>query len=111
MCKSRPEVCRSGDERARNALPYPGAMKAARSRGTEQASTDPRDERLALTADEVLRDRAREVRAWLDDRAEEMAALLESLVAIDSENPPGRALGRCGRCSGTRSRVWICQPS
>ena len=63
----------------------------------EEASTDPRDERLALTADEALQDRAREVRAWLDDRAEEMAALLESLVAIESENPPGRALGRCGR--------------
>ncbi len=62
-----------------------------------EASTDPRDERLALTADEALHDRAREVRAWLDDRAEEMAVLLESLVAIDSENPPGRALGRCGR--------------
>ena len=35
--------------------------------------------------------------AWLDGRAEEMAALVESLVAIDSENPPGRGLGRCGR--------------
>jgi succinyl-diaminopimelate desuccinylase len=38
-----------------------------------------------------------EVRAWLDSRADEMAALVESLVAIDSENPPGRGLGRCGR--------------
>ena len=26
-----------------------------------------------------------------------MAALVEELVAIDTENPPGRALGRCGR--------------
>ena len=26
-----------------------------------------------------------------------MAALLEELVAIDTENPPGRQLGRCGR--------------
>jgi succinyl-diaminopimelate desuccinylase len=38
-----------------------------------------------------------EVRAWLESRADEMAALVESLVAIDSENPPGRGLGRCGR--------------
>jgi succinyl-diaminopimelate desuccinylase len=37
------------------------------------------------------------VHAWLEARAEEMAELLESLIAIDSENPPGRALGRCGR--------------
>jgi succinyl-diaminopimelate desuccinylase len=38
-----------------------------------------------------------EVHSWLELRAEEMAALVESLVAIDSENPPGRGLGRCGR--------------
>ena len=37
------------------------------------------------------------VLAWLEARADEMAALLEELVAIDSENPPGRALGRCGQ--------------
>jgi len=37
------------------------------------------------------------VHAWLDGRAEEMAALVESLVAIDTENPPGRGLGGCGR--------------
>jgi succinyl-diaminopimelate desuccinylase len=42
-------------------------------------------------------DRAAEVRAWLEPRADEMAALLEELVAIDTENPPGRGLGRCGR--------------
>ncbi len=42
-------------------------------------------------------DRAAAVRAWLESRADEMAALLEQLVAIDTENPPGRALGRCGR--------------
>ena len=35
--------------------------------------------------------------AWLDGRAEEMASLVESLVAIDSENPPGRGLGSCAR--------------
>jgi succinyl-diaminopimelate desuccinylase len=41
--------------------------------------------------------RAGQVQAWLDDRADEMAALLEELVALDTENPPGRGLGRCGR--------------
>jgi acetylornithine deacetylase/succinyl-diaminopimelate desuccinylase-like protein len=44
-----------------------------------------------------LMDRAAEVQAWLDGRADEMATLLEALVAIDTENPPGRDLGRCGR--------------
>ena len=34
---------------------------------------------------------------WLDARGEEMAELVAALVAIESENPPGRALGRCGR--------------
>lgn len=42
-------------------------------------------------------DRAAEVQAWLESRADEMAALLQALVAIDTENPPGRGLGRCGR--------------
>jgi acetylornithine deacetylase/succinyl-diaminopimelate desuccinylase-like protein len=37
------------------------------------------------------------VEAWLEPRADEMAALLEELVAIDTENPPGRRLGQCGR--------------
>jgi acetylornithine deacetylase/succinyl-diaminopimelate desuccinylase-like protein len=40
---------------------------------------------------------ATEVQAWLEPRADEMAALVEELVAIDTENPPGRQLGRCGR--------------
>jgi acetylornithine deacetylase/succinyl-diaminopimelate desuccinylase-like protein len=35
--------------------------------------------------------------AWLEPRAGEMAALLEELVGIDTENPPGRNLGRCAR--------------
>ena len=48
-------------------------------------------------AGEAIGERADAVRAWLEPRAEEMAALLEELIAIDSENPPGRALGRCGR--------------
>ena len=42
-------------------------------------------------------DRATEVQSWLESRADEMAALVERLVAIDTENPPGRGLGRCGR--------------
>jgi succinyl-diaminopimelate desuccinylase len=42
-------------------------------------------------------DRAGEVQAWLEPRADEVAALVEELVAIDTENPPGRLLGRCGR--------------
>lgn len=41
-------------------------------------------------------DRA-DVQAWLEPRADDMAALLEELVAIDTENPPGRGLGRCGQ--------------
>jgi succinyl-diaminopimelate desuccinylase len=36
-----------------------------------------------------------EVQAWLDEHAEEMAALVEALVRIPTENPPGRELGRC----------------
>jgi acetylornithine deacetylase/succinyl-diaminopimelate desuccinylase family protein len=40
-------------------------------------------------------DRSVEVQAWLDDRAEEMAELLEALVRVPTENPPGRELGRC----------------
>jgi succinyl-diaminopimelate desuccinylase len=35
------------------------------------------------------------VSAWLDDRADEMAALLEALVRVPTENPPGRERGRC----------------
>jgi succinyl-diaminopimelate desuccinylase len=38
---------------------------------------------------------AERVQAWLDERAEEMAALLETLVRVPTENPPGRELGRC----------------
>jgi succinyl-diaminopimelate desuccinylase len=38
-----------------------------------------------------------DVQAWLDSRADEMAVLVEELVAIPTENPPGRRLGECGR--------------
>ncbi|GAB2793463.1 M20/M25/M40 family metallo-hydrolase [Amycolatopsis magusensis] len=44
-----------------------------------------------------MTDHAAAVRAWLEPRAEEMAELLVRLVAVDSENPPGRALGRCAQ--------------
>jgi acetylornithine deacetylase/succinyl-diaminopimelate desuccinylase-like protein len=40
---------------------------------------------------------ADEVRAWLEAHADEMAELVERLVAVDTENPPGRGLGRCAR--------------
>lgn len=40
-------------------------------------------------------DRVAAVRAWLEPRTDEMAALLTKLVAVDTENPPGRGLGRC----------------
>ena len=42
-----------------------------------------------------MSDRSSVLRAWLDDRADEMAALVEALVRIPTENPPGRELGRC----------------
>jgi succinyl-diaminopimelate desuccinylase len=36
-----------------------------------------------------------QVQAWIEPRAEEMAELLATLVAADTENPPGRGLRRC----------------
>ena len=44
-----------------------------------------------------MTDHSAEVQAWLEPRTDEMAALLHQLVAINTENPPGRGLGRCGR--------------
>ena len=44
-----------------------------------------------------MTDRTADVQAWLEPRADEMAALVQDLVAVDTENPPGRHLGRCGR--------------
>jgi succinyl-diaminopimelate desuccinylase len=41
-------------------------------------------------------DPANAVTAWLEARAGEMADLVEELVAVNTENPPGRGLGRCG---------------
>src|SRR5579862_1666235 len=45
----------------------------------------------------LMTDQAARVQGWLDARADEMAALLERLVACDTENPPGRGLGTCAR--------------
>jgi succinyl-diaminopimelate desuccinylase len=45
----------------------------------------------------VVSERADQVRAWLESRAEEMAELLLQLVAVNTENPPGRSLGRCAQ--------------
>ena len=42
-----------------------------------------------------MTDRSTDVQAWLDGRADEMATLLEELVRIPTENPPGRDLARC----------------
>ncbi len=38
-----------------------------------------------------------QVQAWMAERADAMADLLETLIAMDTENPPGRRLGECGR--------------
>lgn len=38
---------------------------------------------------------AARVRAWIDERADEMAGLLIRLVACETENPPGRNLAEC----------------
>lgn len=40
-------------------------------------------------------DRGNDVQAWLDEHAEDMAVLLDALVRVPTENPPGRELGRC----------------
>lgn len=37
------------------------------------------------------------IRAWLEPRADEMAGLLGTLVAHETENPPGRGLRECAR--------------
>ncbi len=44
---------------------------------------------------EVKLRRSEEVTSWLSERADEMAGLVMELVAIDTENPPGRNLETC----------------
>jgi succinyl-diaminopimelate desuccinylase len=41
-----------------------------------------------------------DLEAWLDGRADEMAALVEALVRVPTENPPGRELDRCAEVLG-----------
>jgi succinyl-diaminopimelate desuccinylase len=36
-----------------------------------------------------------DLQGWIESRAEEMAALVERLVAVNTENPPGRGLADC----------------
>jgi len=48
-----------------------------------------------VTAKRTYSHAVHELQSWLDERAEEMAALVEALVRIPTENPPGRELGRC----------------
>ena len=64
-----------------------------------------------VTEEDHFVDRAAEVLTWLERRADEMAALLEELVAIDTENPPGRGLGRCGESCATPWRGSTSRPS
>ena len=40
------------------------------------------------------------MQAWLEERADEMARLLEELVRVPTENPPGRELARCAGVLG-----------
>src|SRR3954447_16097439 len=47
-----------------------------------------------------MSDRSSEVQAWLHDCADQMAALLEDLVRVPTESPPGRELGRCASVLG-----------
>ena len=42
-----------------------------------------------------MSDQSAAAQAWLDHRADEMTTLLEALVRVPTENPPGRELGRC----------------
>jgi succinyl-diaminopimelate desuccinylase len=48
---------------------------------------------------------AGELRAWLDGREDEMAALLAELVAIPTENPPGAHLTACADLLEQRIRA------
>ena len=47
-------------------------------------------------------DRAAEVQAWLDARADEMAELLEELVASTPRTRPAASSGAARRCCATR---------
>jgi succinyl-diaminopimelate desuccinylase len=51
----------------------------------------------SVAGDSPTVNRTSELHAWLGQRADDMAALVEELVSVDTENPPGRRLGLCGR--------------
>lgn len=55
-------------------------------------------------------ERNADVQAWLEGRGGEMAALLEALVRIPTENPPGRELGRCAEVLGEAMERLDCSP-
>lgn len=49
-------------------------------------------------------DRGAKVQQWLDVRADDMAELLAGLVAVNTENPPGRGLRDCAAI--LRDAMW-----
>jgi succinyl-diaminopimelate desuccinylase len=51
-----------------------------------------------------------EAQAWLDARADDMAATLDALVRVPTENPPGRELGRCARVLRDAMDALGCSP-
>jgi len=56
-------------------------------------------------------DRSTDVRAWVDDRADEMAALLEALVRVPTENPPAVSWGDARVSCAMRWTGWTSRPS
>lgn len=52
---------------------------------------------MLLIEEERALERRPDVRAWIDERTDEMAELLEELVAVPTENPPGRELSHCAQ--------------
>src|SRR5665648_18158 len=55
-------------------------------------------------------ERHADVRAWLEARDGEMAALLEALVRVPTENPPGRELARCAEVLRDAMERLGCSP-
>jgi len=61
---------------------------------------------IDVTGEDWLVDLADELQACLEPRADEMAALVEELVAVDTENPPGRGSANADGCCTTPWREW-----
>jgi len=55
-------------------------------------------------------DHVAEVQEWLDARRDEMTELLMRLVAVDTENPPGRGLGECAEVLVEAMRALALEP-